>query len=351
MVLVWLVACGLGPEGVAALEPTSSADDAGRGPDEANGNRPVLTDRSHGPGADAPAGDVPLGGSEGEGVSAGGASPEGHALPDGVFSRELSPGLVLSAFLPPDVADPGYHRAPADLATDPRIFVVTIDPEHFEIVARSVLDPAVGGRRRTADQWAADEGLVVAWNPGMFEPDGRATGYARYGSFTSQPEVRRNGLYASFFVVGSDGSAAVHRLVPPKGAGVYAARSEVPALAVWDGAALVAQSLTVLRDGRAAWPPRKNQWSELAYGVDRQGRVAVVFTRWPYEMRELGARLEALDLGLDALIHGEGGPEASLVVRAGGVSLDLMGSYETGFYDDRNRDLWSLPAIMGARPR
>lgn len=280
-------------------------------------------------------------------------------LPDtGPFRREIAPGLVIAAYAPPEIADDGYSRPDpsALIGTDNRLFVVTIDPEHYEIVYLSMLDPAIDGSVATASEWAVQHDLHVAWNPGMFEPKAEATGYTRAGSFVSQPQVRRNGLYRSFFVAEPTGAgprAAVLDRVPPKGEGKYAAREELPAdfVAQLDGYGVVSQSLAILRDGRAAYPPRKNQWSELAYGTDDQGRVIVLFSRWPYEMRELGRIVEALDIGATALLHGEGGPEATLAVRAGGVEWVRFGSYETDFFDDRNVREWALPAVMGARPR
>jgi hypothetical protein len=274
---------------------------------------------------------------------------------DGPFTEQLAPGLVVSALVPPEIADAAFSRPPlAEVATtDRRLFVVTIDPARFELRYHSVLE-AEGPRAMDAEAWADREGLVVAWNPGMFEPDHRATGYTRAGAFASQASVRRNGLYRSWFVVAPGGGpAAVLDQVPPKGQGTYGALEELPApfrerIA---GADLVVQSLPILRGGAPAYPPRKNQWSELCYGVDRQGRVVVVFSRYPYEMRELGARLAALGIALDGLLHGEGGPEASLVVRVGGETWARMGSYETGFSGDDNRRLWALPSVLGAAPR
>ena len=276
----------------------------------------------------------------------------------GPFRRELAPGLVISAHVPPGVPDPGFSRPPPDDVrdTDQRLFVVTVDPAHYEIVYRSMLDPDVGGPERDAASWAEASGLHLAFNPGMFEPDRRATGYTRADAFTSQPEVRRNGLYRGWFVARSGpapGAVEVLDIVPPKGKTRYATFPSLPA-ATRDRIgqyAIVSQSLAILRDGKPAYPPRKNQWSELAYGADREGRLVVVFSRFPYEMRHFGALVKALDLGIVDLIHGEGGPEASLAIRVGSLSWAVMGSYETGFSGDGNRDLWSLPAVMGARPR
>jgi len=272
---------------------------------------------------------------------------------DGPFLRELLPGLTVAAYEPPEIPDIGYSRPSPEVLgpIDDRLFVVTVDLRHFEVVYASRLQDGAGPSR-PADQWARDLGLVVAFNPGMFEPMMQATGYTRAGDFVSQPEVRRNGLYRSFFVV-EGGEAQMLDLRPPRGSGRYASMDELdPAVRQrLEAADLVSQSLSILRDGEPAYPPRTSHWSELAYGVNEEGHLVVVFTRRPYEMRELGARIAALQLGITDLLHGEGGPEASLVVAAPGAQLAKMGSYETGFYDDGNRRLWGLPADLGVRPK
>ena len=315
--LVWMWACGIPAQGVepAAPEPEPVVEEA---PPVAPAPEPVV-----------------------------------EPFPaEGPFRRELLPGLVVAAYLPPEIDDIGYARPSPEVwaGADERLFVVTVDPARSEVVYRSKLagDAGVG----TADSWAREHGLVVAFNPGMFEPGAEATGYTRTSTFVSQPAVRRQSLYRSFFVV-EGGKVDMLDIRPPSGSGKYAPVTELPAAlrSRLEGADFVAQSLSILRDGAPAYPPRKNQWSELAYGVDDQGRLVVVFSRRPYEMRELGARVAALGLGIRDLLHGEGGPEASLVVRVEGLEWFAVGSYETGFFGNSNRRLWGLPAVLGVRPK
>ncbi|MCB9674565.1 MAG: hypothetical protein H6737_05570 [Alphaproteobacteria bacterium] len=271
----------------------------------------------------------------------------------GAFVREVAPGLVVSAFDPPEVSGTfSQPAADALAATDRRLFVVTIDPAQYDLAYLSSLEPGARTSATTGTGWADAHGAHVVWNPGMFEPSERATGYTRAGSFASQPAVRRNAMYGWFFTV-TDGRPAVLNRQPPGSEGKYVPYDAFPApdRAAFDAASIVSQSLSIVRDGEPVYPPRKNQWSELAYGVDDQGRTLVVFSRYPYEMRELGARVAALGIGARDLLHGEGGPEATLVVKAGGVELIAVGSYETGFYDDSNHEQWALPAVMAAIPR
>jgi hypothetical protein len=56
--------------------------------------------------------------------------------------------------------------------------------------------------------------------------------------------------------------------------------------------------------------------------------------------------------GIDAAMHVEGGPEASLSIHAGGVNLDLNGSYETDFNEnDDERRQWPIPNVLGVQRR
>ena len=60
-------------------------------------------------------------------------------------------------------------------------------------------------------------------------------------------------------------------------------------------------------------------------------------------MWEFNERLRALPLGIVRAMHVEGGPEASLSIHAGGIDLDLAGSYETGFHEnDSNETQWPI---------
>ena len=65
-------------------------------------------------------------------------------------------------------------------------------------------------------------------------------------------------------------------------------------------------------------------------------------------MRDFNALLLQLPLDIAGAMHVEGGPEASLSVHGGGINLDLMGSYETGFFEsDDNHRQWPIPNVIG----
>lgn len=268
-----------------------------------------------------------------------------EGLPRGPFRRELAPGLVLSAYAPPEVPNLGYARPdPAAVAgVDDRLWVVRVDPARWEIGVWSALDPARGMRDAPVPTFASRFDLAVAFNPGMFEPDGHGSSHLRGGGFSPQPQARRNPMYRAWFVAGP--GVDVLDLVPPAGDGMFGPLPTLPA------AQVVSQSLPILRDGQPAYPPRDRVWSELCFGVDAEGWLVVVYTRYPYEMRELGARVVALGLGITDLVHGDGGPPATLTIRAGGIDETWVGSWESGIATDETVEPSPVPSVMGVRRR
>jgi hypothetical protein len=225
---------------------------------------------------------------------------------------------------------------------DGRLHVVRIDPKQAPLQA--VMASAVDRKPRTAGAWCRERKLAVAINLGMYRDDrltnvghAHAPGHVNNGHWSEK--------YRSVLAFG------------PK-------RPDLPAAAMLDldapGAeahladyGTVIQNLRLVRaPGRGVWGKQDRRWSEAAVAADKTGRVLFIFSRRPYSMQELNAKLLALPLGITAAMHVEGGPEASLSIHAGGVDLDLNGSYETGFTenDDENGQ-WPIPNLLAVTRR
>ncbi len=82
--------------------------------------------------------------------------------------------------------------------------------------------------------------------------------------------------------------------------------------------------------------------------VDRQGRILFLFVRSPYTMHALVDHLLALPLDLVALHYGDGGPPASLYVRAPGFEERNVGNYEERADRGDNTAEWPLPNVLVA---
>jgi len=69
-------------------------------------------------------------------------------------------------------------------------------------------------------------------------------------------------------------------------------------------------------------------------------------------MHDFNRALLALDIGVVAAQHLEGGPEAQLYVKVGDVKLEMFGTYETSYKkDDHLTASWVIPNVIGVRPR
>jgi len=177
---------------------------------------------------------------------------------------------------------------------------------------------------------------------GMYQSDGVTNvGYLRSGSranngtwnaYRSVLFLRpRQGGHPTALWVDRDSDTGA-----PRGAGDYG---------------LVVQNLRLIRNpGRSVWQPTGKRWSEAAVGMDAGGRLLFLFARCPLSMAEFNRAVLAAPLHLTRAMHVEGGPEASLSIHAGGIDLDLCGSYETGFHeDDSNHRQWPIPNVLGVK--
>jgi len=212
------------------------------------------------------------------------------------------------------------------------------------------VDPAKAGLRayaasldrveaRTAAEWAKRKNLAVVINAGMFDIDDRRahSGYFRIGDHTNSGHWVRS--YKSALLVPRSSQPPPARLIDLDG-------DEVPELSDY---AVVVQYLRLIKSpGTNVWTENGRRWSEAAVAMTRGGEILFVFSRTPFSMRDFNARLLALGLDVIRAMHVEGGPEASLSIHAGGVDLDLCGSYETGFVEsDENERQWAIPNVLG----
>jgi hypothetical protein len=265
-------------------------------------------------------------------AGAAGVSAPAAAAPGALDWRPLQPGLEYAVVTPP---------GPRSFAIDDAVHVVRIDPSRARLEA--VMAGAGDRRPRPAGQWCRERGLAAAINLGMYREDNRTnSGYARDGAYVNNPRWAEK--YKAALAFGPTRPSA-----PP----AFMADLDEPG----DRARLadyrtVVQNLRLIRGGQGMWTAQPRRWSEAAVAVDERGRVLFVFSRYPRSMKDFNDLLLSLPLGVVAAMHVEGGPEASLSIHAGGVNLDLHGSYETGFNEnDAESRQWPIPNVLGVRRR
>jgi hypothetical protein len=227
-------------------------------------------------------------------------------------------------------------------AGDGLLHVVRIEPS-VATLELGLASLETKGVPRTAGEWADAKGFVVTINAGMFDLADRAmnVGHLHHGEHVNQPAWKP--AYQSVLVFG------------PRKPGLPAAqvldRDDARFTQTLATYATAVQNLRLIKSpGVSVWKPNARRWSEALVAQDAEGRLLFVFSRTPYEMADLNQRLLALPLHVVRAFHVEGGPEASLSIRAPGLTVDLCGSYETGFVeDDGNARQWALPNVLGVR--
>lgn len=222
-----------------------------------------------------------------------------------------------------------------------RIHVVRIDPKQAPLTA--VMASAVDRKPRTAGAWCREQKLAVAINLGMYRDD-RLTNVGHAHAPGHVNNAHWSDKYKSVLAFGPNRAG-----VPPAAMVDLDTPGAEAGLTAYG---TVVQNLRLIRaPGRSVWGKQDKRWSEAAVAADKSGRILFIFSRQPFAMQELNETLLALPLGITAAMHVEGGPEASLSIHAGGVDLDLNGSYETGFNEnDGEKAQWPIPNLL-AVPR
>jgi hypothetical protein len=219
--------------------------------------------------------------------------------------------------------------------------VVRIDAAQSPIEAHFA--SAEDRQQRTAAEWCRFKSLAAAINLGMYAQDLlKNVGHAH------RPQHVNNGAWAAAYK-SALGLGPRRKELPPAlmvDLDVPGARERLAPYGT------VVQNLRLIRaPGRNVWAPQPRRWSEAAVAADTQGRILFIFSRPPHAMADLNGKLLSLPLGISTAMHVEGGPEASLSIHAGGVDLDLNGSFETGFNEnDGEVRQWPIPNVL-ATPR
>jgi hypothetical protein len=241
--------------------------------------------------------------------------------------RELAPGLVV-------------EKVAAGAASG-CVTLARIDPARYRMVVRTA---AHDGGPRPVPQWAADFHLAAVTNSSMFQDDRRSIGMlATSDAVNNGGDNPKLGGFLFFDPVNDKDPPVLMTGRTCSGFDLAALRKRYRG---------VVQNYRMLEcDGAAIpWADPKI-FSAAVLAVDRDGWVVMAHSRAPLRMSDLARLLAAPSLRLTQALYLEGGPEASLYVKAGGAEVAEVGSFETGFHDDTNRVFWDIPNVIGFEAR
>ena len=229
-------------------------------------------------------------------------------------------------------------------APRPLLVVLRVDPARLAL--RLLCAGQVGGKARTASQWAAEFGLVAVINAGMFQEDQlTSVGLLLNGGYANNPRP----------APGQNALLAFNPLAPPS-PGLAPVRlfdlTQIPLAKIGARYASLIQGYRLFTPGgKSLWRREDQRWSSALLGQDRQGRVLLMICREVYPMPKLVARLLELPLGLQAAMYLEGGPEATLYAREGERELCVVGSFGSRPEQTQaNTKQWALPNVIGVVP-
>jgi hypothetical protein len=231
---------------------------------------------------------------------------------------------VLLAASPWEPLAEGVETRTLRLGTLDDVHVVRVTP------GAATLDLALASQAqsdpRTASDWVHRSGAVAGINAGMFESDYRSnTGHLQCGKHINQAHWKSQ--YQSVLAFRpKDPKLPAFTMVDLDQSGAHETLEKYECLV---------QNLRLIRaPGENVWQPTKRKWSEAAAALDKDGRLLLLFSRKPISMDAYAKALLDSDLDVVRAMHLEGGPEASLSLRAGKTVVDLNGSFETGFVEN-----------------
>ena len=247
--------------------------------------------------------------------------------------QTLAPGMELRYVTP--------HGASG---SNSAITILRIDPKQWEL---ALLGTSQTGELagHTAREWCMKGKFTAAINAGMFNTDGKShIGYMRNGEYVNSS--KRNSYQSVAAFNPHDGGTAAFRIFDLDAPGVSFEGI------LKDYGAVVQNLRLIKRAGVNAWPSQDKKWSEAALAEDDRGRILFIFLREPFSMHDLNQELLGAGIGIVAAQHLEGGPEAQLYFRAGGVEKEMFGSYGASLQvNGENTIPWPIPNVLAVRPR
>ncbi len=248
----------------------------------------------------------------------------GPAVPDSGW-RTLEPGLEI-----------GLFDGPPGALGDGKIAAVRIDPGIFELRLLNSSAPGQGAPQ-SARRWAELSGASAVINASMYQEDYRtAVSLMRTRDHVNQRHVSRDRAALVFDPL--DGKHAPVRMVDRDCDDLDAAIRPY---------GTVIQSIRMVScERKNVWAPSTRRSSVAAVGVDGHGRVLFLHARSAWPVHELVDALLELPIDLRQAMYVEGGPEAQLFARGGGVELERLGVFEAA--QAATRDGWPVPNVIAA---
>ena len=224
---------------------------------------------------------------------------------------------------------------------DSMLTILRIDPKRYEL--RLMMANFNGDKSRSAKQWAREFRLLAAINAGLYLKDNKtAVGYMVDRGRVNNPRLNR---WGAVLVFNPKELREKHvRIVDRRCENFKRARERYRTFV---------QSFRMITcRGGSTFKRSDKRFSIAALAIDRRGRVLFLISASPYSTFEFSLIIRRLRLGIRRAMYLEGGRDAQLYVKAGGVEREIVGKCGRFFgCTTGNPSARDVPNVIGIVPR
>lgn len=222
---------------------------------------------------------------------------------------------------------------------DDKIVIVKIDPAYYSF--RLLCASERGRRQRTLGEWAREFGLQAAINASMYQSEDllNSTGYMKNHEHLNNPQInRRFGSLMLFNPV--DPSLPEVQMIDR--------RNREDWKGMIDRYHCVVQNYRMISDGvKRGWAQQETMSGIAAVGMDRDRHVLFILSRAPYSVYDFIDILLALPIDIQSAMYVEGGPRATLHVKAGERERTFIGLCSDHVKGGAGKPSWEIPNVIG----
>ncbi len=226
----------------------------------------------------------------------------------------------------------------AEKSKDQSLVILRADPEYFQL--RLLTSSESGQTGRTIKDWAREYDLQAVINAGMFWEDLKTSA----GYMKNFEHVNNQLIHPEF-----NAFLAFNPLSPELPMVQIVDRVNQP-----DWKQIIKQYQTVVQSYRMvssqqtnAWEPSNKRYSVASVGLDQQGRILFIFSKYSKSIYELNNYLLSLPLDIQSCMFMEGGPTAGLHVNSGQLERSWRGVSEATLWSDKPGSFAQVPNALG----
>ncbi len=221
---------------------------------------------------------------------------------------------------------------------DSKIRILMVNPDRFKLELSNAKELKTSFK--TAPRWAIKHNYIALVNAGMFQFDehGTNTAFMKNGDFYNNAHLTSDNTVVAFDA--KDRSVPPFQIIDRKYQKFDSLRTKYNTLI---------QGIRIIDEGqRIVWSQQKKYWSTVCIGEDKAHYAYFIFSRSPFSVHDLAINIKSVLPDVKNVMYLEGGPEASFYINHPKKKVEMMGSYETGFFesDDNNR-FWEIPNVIG----